>query len=142
MPIRKATATWEGNLSEGKGHIKSDSGAIDVGFSFGTRFEDKPGTNPEELIGGALAGCFSMAFAHILGGAGYEPKKISTRADVEIEKADDGFQISSVHLTMEGEVPEIEEANFQELANNAKEGCPVSKALAGTNISLNAKLTQ
>ncbi len=140
MAIRKATAQWNGGLKDGTGSMKLASGAFEGPFSFATRFGDAPGTNPEELIGAAHAGCFSMAFSAILGGAGYAPKSIQTEAQVHIDPVEGGFAITKIELTMKAEIPNISESEFQRLANEAKAGCPVSKALAGTEISLNASL--
>lgn len=141
MPVRKAEAEWKGNLQQGKGWMRLGSGAFEGSYSFGTRFGEEPGTNPEELIGAAHAGCFSMAFAAILGGAGYDPTRIHTTEKVRIEKVGDGFQITKAELHTEAEVPGIDDDTFQRLANQAKEGCPVSKALAGgPEITLEAVL--
>src|SRR5487761_85319 len=140
MPIRSAEAEWKGNLLEGGGKMKLGSGAYEGPFSFKSRMENGAGTNPEELVGAAHAGCFSMAFSHQLASAGHPPKRVHTKAAVTFEKTDAGFAISSIALETEGEVPGITEAKFQELAEAAKKGCPVSKALASTNISLTAKL--
>ncbi len=140
MPVRTAEAEWKGNLMEGQGRMKLGSGAFDGPFTFKSRMENGPGTNPEELIGAAHAGCFSMAFSHQLANAGFAPKRVRTRANVRFEKSDSGFSISEIVLETEGEVPGISDAKFQELAEAAKKGCPVSKALAGTRITLNAKL--
>lgn len=140
MPVRTAEAEWKGNLAEGQGRMKLGSGGYDGPFTFKSRMESGPGTNPEELIGAAHAGCFSMAFSHQLASAGFTPKRIHTKANVRFEKTDAGFAISQIALETEGEVPGISEAKFLELAEAAKKGCPVSKALAGTNIALNARL--
>lgn len=140
MPQRKANAVWEGNLQSGKGKMVLGSGAYEGAYSFSSRFEDGKGTNPEELIGAAHAGCFSMALSAALGKAGFEPKSIRTNATVQLEKVGEGFQITKVHLQTEGEVPGIEEKDFVEHAEGAKANCPVSKALAGTEISVEAKL--
>lgn len=140
MPVRTAEAEWKGNLPEGSGKMKLGSGAYEGPFTFKSRMENGPGTNPEELIGAAHAGCFSMAFSHQLATAGHAPKRVHTSAKVTFEKTDAGFAITSIALETEGEVPGISEAKFQELAEAAKKGCPVSKALAGTNITLKAKL--
>ncbi|MGH9444163.1 MAG: OsmC family protein [Terriglobia bacterium] len=140
MPVRNAEAEWKGNLMEGQGRMKLGSGAFEGPFTFKSRMESGPGTNPEELIGAAHAGCFSMALSHQLASAGFAPKRVRTRANVRFEKSDSGFSISEVGLETEGEVPGISEAKFLELAEAAKKGCPVSKALAGTRITLNAKL--
>ncbi|HOF39235.1 MAG TPA: OsmC family protein [Candidatus Hydrogenedentes bacterium] len=140
MPTRKAEAHWEGSLVKGSGSMKLGSGAFEGPFSFGTRFEDKPGTNPEELIGAAHAGCYSMAFSALLGDAGFTPERIDTTADVTVDKVEGGFAITGIQLTMKARIPGIDAARFTEIANQAKEGCPVSKALAGTRIELKATL--
>ena len=140
MPVRNAEAEWKGNLLEGSGHMKMASGSYDGPFTFKSRMESGPGTNPEELIAAAHAGCFSMAFSATLGKAGFAPKRVHTKAAVKFEKVGDGFSITQIDLTTEGEVPGIDNAKFQELGQAAKAGCPVSKALAGTKINLTAKL--
>lgn len=140
MPIRTADAEWKGNLTEGQGKMRLGSSAYEGPFTFKSRMESGPGTNPEELIGAAHAGCFSMAFSHQLASAGFTPRRVHTKANVRFEKGDSGFSISQIALETEGEVPGISEAKFRELAEAAKAGCPVSKALAGTNITLNARL--
>jgi osmotically inducible protein OsmC len=125
----------------GEGTMRLGSGAFEGKYSFATRFEDAPGTNPEELIGAAHAGCFSMAFAGNLQRAGHEPESIETRARVHIDKAGDGFAITRIELDTTANVPGIDEDEFQEIATASKEGCPVSKALAGVGeITLDAKL--
>ncbi len=127
---RKASAVWKGGLKDGKGTISSDSGVLkDTKYSFSTRFEGEPGTNPEELIAAAHAGCFSMALSAQLGGAGITPEQISTQAAVSLEKVDAGFAITAVHLTVRARIPGADQAKFMEAANNAKAGCPVSKVL-------------
>lgn len=140
MPVRKADAVWEGDIRGGNGKVSLGSGAFEGRYSFGSRFEEGAGTNPEELIGAAHAGCFSMALSGGLGRGGHTPKRIATTARVHIEKVGEGFSITRIELDCQAEVPGIDEATFQEFANKAKEGCPVSKALAGTQISLTAKL--
>src|SRR5215203_1266459 len=140
MPVRQAEAVWEGGLKDGKGRVKLGSGAFEGSYSFGTRFEEAPGTNPEELIGAAHAGCFSMAFSAGLGKAGIAPKRVHTTARVHIEKVGEGFKITRIQLAMEAEIPGIDEKTFREQAEAAKKGCPVSQALAGTQIELDAKL--
>jgi len=140
MPTRHAEARWEGKLQNGKGTIKLGSGAYEGSYSFASRFENGQGTNPEELIGAAHAGCFSMAFSLLLEKAGYPPNRIHTRADVKLEKVGDGFKITHIELQTEAEVPGINEEMFQQQAQAAKQGCPVSQALTGTEISLNARL--
>ncbi len=140
MPVRKAEAEWRGTLKEGKGEIKVESGLFTGQYSFGTRFESGKGTNPEELIGAAHAGCFSMALAAGLERAGKPAKRVHTTASVRLDKVGDGFGITKIDLDCEAEVPGIDNAAFQEQAKKAKENCPVSKALAGVQISLNARL--
>jgi osmotically inducible protein OsmC len=142
MPVRSANAVWEGDLKSGKGSMKLGSGAFEGKYSFGTRFEEAPGTNPEELIGAAHAGCYSMAFSAMLGGAGFTPKSIRTSARVHIEKVGEGFAITRIQLATEANIPGIDDAKFKEIAEAAKKGCPVSKALAGVQIELDAKLVQ
>jgi osmotically inducible protein OsmC len=134
------TAHWQGGLKDGKGSISTKSGALNAyPYGFASRFEGKPGTNPEELIGAAHAGCFTMALSLILGEAGLTADEMETKADVTLEKLADGFAITKVHLTLRGKVPGADEAKFQELAAKAKAGCPVSKLLKA-EITLDAKL--
>jgi osmotically inducible protein OsmC len=140
MPVRKAEAVWEGSLMKGKGKMKLGSGAFEGAYSFASRFEEGTGTNPEELIGAAHAGCFSMALSLFLERAGHVPERIHTNAKVHIDKAGEGFRITTIELQTEAKVPGMEEKKFQEQAEAAKKGCPVSQALAGVNITLNAKL--
>jgi osmotically inducible protein OsmC len=140
MPVRKAQARWEGKISEGKGSMKLGSGAFEGSYSFKSRFEDGPGTNPEELIGAAHAGCFSMALSLFLEKAGYPPDHIETEAKVHIDKEGEGYKISAIELVTAAKVPGIDERAFQEQARAAKENCPVSRALAGTKITLDARL--
>ncbi len=140
MPVRTAEGEWKGSLPEGQGRMKLGSGAFEGPFSFKSRMEDGSGTNPEELLGAAHAGCFSMALSHQLTNAGHPPKRVRTKAAVKFEKTDSGFAITGIELDTEGEVPGINEAKFRELAEAAKTGCPVSKALAGTTITLKARL--
>ncbi|HYQ90392.1 MAG TPA: OsmC family protein [Candidatus Binatia bacterium] len=140
MPDRRAEAEWNGNLREGGGRLKLESGAFQGPYSFRDRFEDGKGTNPEELLGAAHAGCFSMALAAGLTGAGHPPGRIHTTATVSLERSGDGFAITKIALQTEASVPGITPADFQAQAEKAKSGCPVSKALAGTSISLTAKL--
>jgi osmotically inducible protein OsmC len=135
-----ASAHWEGDIKKGKGTISTQSGALkEQPYGFNTRFEDEPGTNPEELIGAAHAGCFSMAFSLELGNAGYTADSIDTKAKVTLDKDGDGFSITKIHLDMNAAVPGIDDAEFQKIANGAKEGCPVSKVL-NADITLDAKL--
>jgi lipoyl-dependent peroxiredoxin len=140
MAKRTASAVWEGTLREGKGRVKLGSGAFEGPYSFASRFEEGTGTNPEELIGAAHAGCFSMALAAGLTKGGFSPKRISTTASVSLEKVGEGFKITRIDLNTEAEIPGIDEGTFLEQADTAKKNCPVSQALAGTEISLNAKL--
>jgi osmotically inducible protein OsmC len=140
MPTRNAQAVWEGDLKGGKGSIKLGSGAFSGSYSFGTRFENAPGTNPEELIAAAHAGCFSMALSAMLGGAGFKPQSIQTTAKVTIDKVGDGFKITKILLQTEARIPSIDEKTFMEYANKAKSGCPVSQALSATPIEMEAKL--
>jgi osmotically inducible protein OsmC len=142
MPVRIASALWEGTLIEGKGKMKLGSGAFEGAYSFSSRFEEGKGTNPEELIGAAHAGCFSMALAHDLAQSGYSPKRIYTTAKVNLAKTEEGFKIIDIELITEVSVPEIKENIFIQHAENAKKNCPVSKALAGTEIKLKAKLAR
>jgi len=141
MAIRKAHAEWKGALRDGTGEVALGSGAFKGPYSFKSRFENGTGTNPEELIGAAHAGCFTMALTAILSQAGHPPSQISTDAAVHIEKVGDGFEITKIELTTQGQVPGIDAATFQKYADDAKKGCPVSKALAGTQISLVTKFT-
>ena len=142
MPVRHADAVWNGGLKDGKGTIKLGSGAFSGSYSFGTRFEDGKGTNPEELIAAAHAGCFSMALSAGLGKAGFAPESIQTNAKVHLEKQGEGFAITRIDLVTEAKIPNIDQATFKKHADDAKAGCPVSKALAGAKISLDAKLLQ
>jgi osmotically inducible protein OsmC len=141
MPTRSSTATWNGDLESGSGHMSLESGAYEGAFSFRSRFEEGDGSNPEELIGAAHAGCFSMAFSNILDEAGYTPESVETTADVTLKMVDGAPTITGIHLTTEASVPGIDADAFQEHAEAAKEGCPVSKALAGTEITLDATLS-
>jgi osmotically inducible protein OsmC len=140
MPIRKANAVWDGDLMKGKGTMALGSGAFEGKYSVGSRFEADPGTNPEELIGAAHAGCFSMAFAAGLGKAGFSPQSIKTEAKVHIDKVGDGWTITKIELSTVADIPGIDNDAFQKHANEAKEGCPVSRALAGPEIVLKAEL--
>jgi len=140
MTTTYGSAVWSGGLKDGKGAISTKSGALkDYPYGFGSRFEGKPGTNPEELIGGAHAGCFTMALSLILSEAKLTAEKMETQADVTLEKQGDGFAITSVHLTLKAKIPGADDAKFQELAAEAKAGCPVSKLL-NTKITLGASL--
>lgn len=137
---KTATAHWEGSLKEGKGTLSTESGALEYSpYGFNTRFEDGPGTNPEELIGAAHAGCFSMAFSMLLGEAGFTPEKIATNASVTLEKLESGYAITGIRLDLQARIPGIEQAQFDEIAEKAKVGCPVSKLL-NTEITLEKTL--
>ena len=140
MPVRIADAQWEGTLQAGKGTMRFGSGAFEGQYSFASRFEEGAGTNPEELIAAAHAGCFSMALSGGLTRAGHVPNRVHTTAKVHIEKGDAGFRISTIELETEADVPGIDDAAFQEAAAAAKAGCPVSQALAGVDIKLDARL--
>ena len=141
MPKRNAQARWEGTLQEGKGKVQVASGALEAPYSFSSRFEEGPGTNPEELIGAAHAGCFSMALSLILAQAGHPPESIDTRAAVSFEKQGEGFSITRIDLETDAAVPGIDENTFQQKAQDAKNGCPVSKALSDSiEINLTARL--
>ena len=137
---RKASAVWKGGLKDGKGAVSADSGVLSsTPYSFVTRFENTPGTNPEELIAAAHAACFSMALSGQLGAANLTPSSINTTATVSLEKLDSGWAITTIHLDVVGRVPNADEAAFQKAAENAKAGCPVSKLL-NAKITMNAKL--
>jgi lipoyl-dependent peroxiredoxin len=134
------TAVWHGGLKDGKGAISTKSGALnEYPYGFASRFEGKPGTNPEELIGAAHAGCFTMALSLILGEAGLTADEMNTKADVTLEKVADGFAITKVHLSLKAKIPGCDAAKFQELAAKAKAGCPVSKLLKA-DITMDAAL--
>ena len=125
---KTASAHWQGGIKDGKGTISTESGVLkDSPYGFNTRFEDKPGTNPEELIGAAHAGCFSMALSKELGDAGMTAESIDTKAQVTLEKVEGGFEISAVHLTLRAKIPGAERAAFEKAVEAAKTGCPVSK---------------
>ncbi len=137
---RKASAQWNGGLKDGKGTISTDSGALkDTQYSFSTRFEDGVGTNPEELIAAAHAGCFSMALSGQLTNAGSPPESVRTQATVTMEKTDAGFTVTAIHLDVTARVPGIDQAGFDTAANNAKTGCPISRLL-NTTITMTATL--
>lgn len=140
MKTNKAHAVWNGNLKDGKGTMKMGSVEKEMAYNFSSRFENGEETNPEELIGAAHAGCFSMAFSMLLSDEGYEPKSVSTTAEVKLVKEDEGFRIKASHLKTEAEVPGIGEDLFKELAEKAKENCPVSKALSALEITMESTL--
>lgn len=141
MPKRKAEAVWNGDLKNGKGTMKFGSGAYEGSYSFASRFEDGTGTNPEELIGAAHAGCYSMALSNELAEAGFTPQSVETNADVTLEMVDGNPTISKILLKVEADIPDIKDAEFQDFAEGAKKNCPVSKALAGVEISLETSLS-
>lgn len=137
---RKGSAQWQGGIKDGKGRLSTQSGALDnQPYGFNTRFEDQPGTNPEELLAAAHAGCFTMALSKILGDAGLTADQLETQATVTLEKVGEGFSITAVHLELRARVPEADDAKFQELAALAKANCPVSK-LFRADITLDAVL--
>lgn len=137
---RSGTAHWSGGLKDGRGTVSTDSGVLrQTQYSFSTRFENGTGTNPEELIAAAHAGCFSMALSAQLGSAGMTAESIDTKATVSLEKIDDGFSITAVHLDVKAKIPGADKAKFEEATQNAKKGCPVSKVL-NANITMNAQL--
>lgn len=137
---RKASAVWQGGLKDGKGTMSTDSGVLsNVQYSFGTRFEDQAGTNPEELIGAAHAGCFSMALSGQLGAAKLVPESIKTAATVSLEKTDAGFTVTEVHLDVSARVPGASQEAFMKAANDAKAGCPISRLL-NAKITMDARL--
>lgn len=140
MPVRKAEAQWRGSLKDGSGTMRVGSGAFAGSYSFSSRMENGTGTNPEELIGAAEAGCFSMALANALTEAGHAPQEIRTSANVHFDRGDKGWSITGVELSTEAVVPGVDDATFNRLAEDAKKSCPVSKALTGTQVSLKATL--
>jgi lipoyl-dependent peroxiredoxin len=143
MPKRTADARWEGSLQEGRGTMSVASGAYEGPYSFQSRFEEGDGTNPEELIAGAHAGCFSMALSGDLGRAGHQAESVETTATVHLEKVEGGFGITRIVLDTRARVPGIEADEFQRVAEGAKQNCPVSRALGAVDtIELNAELVQ
>ena len=141
MPIRTASARWEGNLTEGSGTVKTGKGGYQGNYSFKSRFEEGEGTNPEELIAAAHSGCFSMAFSKGLADAGFTPTSVETTAKVHLDKNDGGFGVTRIELDTVGDVPGIDADTFQKIAEGAKENCPISRLLSpGAAISLTAKL--
>lgn len=137
MAVRTVSAVWDGTLKEGKGKMIAGSGAFEVPFTYSTRFEEEPGSNPEELVGAALAGCFSMYLAAQLTDAGFPPNQIRTSAKVHLRQ---GPKIELIELDTEADVPNVDQATFQEKVNVSKEKCPVSMALAGPEKRVNARL--
>ena len=140
MAVRRASAVWTGNLKEGSGRLALGSGAFAGAYSFSSRFEEGSGTNPEELIGAAHAGCFSMALSAELSKAGFEPRRIHTQAQVYLENVDGKPTITRIHLDCEATVPGVERQFFEQKAEAAKQGCPVSRALKAVEITLSARL--
>ncbi len=137
---RKASAQWKGGLKDGKGVVSTASGALrNVPYTFSRRFEDAPGTNPEELVAAAHAGCFSMALSGELGKAGYRPESIETKATLNFDKTDAGFTVTSIHLDVTAKVPGADPAKFQAAAEAAEKGCPISRLLRA-DITMTAKL--
>ncbi len=137
MAVRKAQAVWEGSLKEGQGRMRF--GSFEGAYSFASRFEEGAGSNPEELIGAALAGCFSMALSSSLGKAGYTPQKVETEATVYLEMVEGRFRITRIHLECQAQVAGVDEPTFQEIAEATRSGCPVSAALGSVEITLNAR---
>jgi osmotically inducible protein OsmC len=142
MAVRTSTAEWHGRVQDGRGRVSLGSGAFEGPYSFGSRFGEEPGTNPEELLGAAHASCFSMALSLLLTEAGYTPARIKTLAKVSIERSGEGFAITHIGLVTEAEVPGIDADAFSVQAEEARSGCPVSKALAAVDISLEARLLE
>jgi osmotically inducible protein OsmC len=140
MPVRTADAEWKGDLKQGAGTVRSRSGALDGPYTFRSRFEEGEGTNPEELIAAAHAGCYSMALSNILAGHEHHPESVRTQAKVHLEMGEGGPRISRIELICRATVPDLSEEHFLEHAEEAKTGCPVSKALAAVEIVLDAAL--
>ena len=140
MPTRNAHARWEGTVKEGKGTVDFGNGTFKGAYSFRSRFEDGPGTNPEELLGAAHAGCFAMALSLVLGMAGFPPEYIDATAHVTVKPQDGGFKITDSHIVCQAKVQGIDRAAFEKHAETAKANCPVSQALAGADITLEATL--
>ncbi len=140
MSVRRGNAEWKGDLAQGIGTVSTESGTVQSHYSFPSRFETGEGTNPEELLGAAHAACFSMALSHGLAEAGYTPASVRTEAGVHLTKEDAGFSVSRIDLDCVAQVPGIDEGTFQDQAQAAKQGCPISGALAAVDIHLNARL--
>ena len=140
MPTRSSSAQWSGNLARGDGTMSLGSGAFEGPYSFASRFEEGDGTNPEELIAAAHAGCFSMALANVLSQAGHEPGSVQTTAEVHLDKDNGGFSITRSDLTTEVKADGLDDEEFQQHADEAKRTCPVSRALGAIEVSLEAKL--
>jgi len=140
MTVKKASAIWKGGIKDGGGTMSTETGVLnDAPYGFKSRFENGKGTNPEELIGAAHAGCFSMALSLMLGNEGLTAEKIETHAEVTLEKVGEGFEITASHLNVVAKIPGADQARFEQIANKAKEGCPVSKVLKA-KITMNARL--
>lgn len=142
MVVRTSSAEWHGRVPDGSGSVSLGTGAFEGSYSFGSRFEEEAGTNPEELLGAAHASCFSMALALLLTQAGFTPARIKTLAKVSIERLSNGFAITHIELVTEGDVPGLDPKSFSAHAEIARTTCPVSKALTGVDISLEAKLVE
>lgn len=141
MAVRSSDATWNGNLKDGSGTLRLDSGAFEGRYSFASRFEEGTGTNPEELLAAAHAACYAMALSNALASDGHEPKQVDATAKVRLAKAPDGgFHIPQIDLVVEADVPGVDEDTFMQHARAMKDGCPVSKVLAGAEITLDATL--
>jgi osmotically inducible protein OsmC len=141
MPVKKASAVWNGNLKKGKGSINSESGVLsEAAFTFASRFEDEGKSNPEELIGAAHAGCYSMALSNELHSAGHDSKSVSTNTDVSLEMVDGTPTITKIKLITKADVPGLSDSEFQKIASATKDACPVSRALASVDIELEASL--
>ena len=140
MPVRTASAKWNGNLFDGNGSMRMESGAWEGPYSFGSRFQEEQGTNPEELIAAAHAGCFSMALSADLAGAGFNPNSVETTAKVHVDKVGDGFTITRINLESQADVPGVDNARFQEIVEGTKNNCPVSRLLKAAEITVDARL--
>lgn len=140
MADRKANATWNGGVMDGNGKVALGSGLFEGAYSFATRMGDEPGTNPEELLGASLAGCYAMALNATLERGGNKPKEVTAEAVVHLGKDDSGFVIKGIDLSATAEVEGVDDADFQRIAEEVKSSCPISKALGGTKITLNASL--
>jgi lipoyl-dependent peroxiredoxin len=140
MPVRTGDAEWNGTFKDGSGTMRLGSGDLEAAFSAGTRFEEDPGTNPEELVAAAFAGCYSMALANNLGKAGHTPERVSTNAKVQFDKLEQGFTMTKFTLSCEARVPGIDDAEFQKIAEETKSTCPVSRALSAVPAELTASL--
>ena len=142
MPIRTASARWQGNLTEGSGTVRTGKGGLEGNYSYKSRFEEGEGTNPEELVGAAHAGCYSMALSKQLADAGAPPKSVDTTAQVHFDKTDAGMTVTRIDLDTVVDAPGVDQAEFQKLAEGAKENCPISRLLSpGAQITLNARLS-